>query len=130
MFKPEYAILVLKLGTKFDNIKVLVKKSHQHDVVYYATCPEPVCVENYTSKTGRRLNERVIDHNERDKKAHLYKYSQESSFPCVTLIDFKIIGSNFQNQKFKRKVAESLLIREMQSLLNTQEISIPLKLFI
>ena len=119
-----------KRGTKFNNIKDPVKKSHQHDVVYYAACPEPGCVEDYTGETGRRLNERVIDHNGRDKKSHLYKHSQESNHPCVALSDFKIIGSNFQNQKFKRKIAESLLIREKRSSLNMQEMSIPLKLFI
>ena len=118
-----------KLGTKFNNIKDPVKKSHQHDVVYYATCPEPGCVEDYTGETGRRLNERVIDHNGRDKKSHLYKHSQESNYPCVALSDFKIIGCNFQNQKFKRRI-ESLLIRETRSSLNIQEMSVPLKLFI
>ena len=53
----------IKLGTKFINIKDLVKKSHQRDVVYYAACPKPVCAEDYTGETGRGLNERVIDHS-------------------------------------------------------------------
>ena len=118
-----------KLGTKFNNIKDPIRKSHQHEVVYYATCPEPDCVEDYTGETGRSLNERVIDHNGRDKKSHLYKHSQESNHPCVALSDFKIIGSNFQNQKFKRKIAESLLIRETRSSLNTQEMSNSTKSF-
>ena len=119
-----------KLGSKFNNIKDPVKKSHQHDVVYDAACPEPGCVEVYIGETARRLNERVIDHNGRDKKSHLYKHSQESNHLCVTLSEFKIIGSNFQNQKFKRKIAKSLLIREKRSSLSTQEMLIPLKLFI
>ena len=102
----------IKLGSKFNNIKDPVRKSHQHDVVYYATCPKPVCVEDCTGETGRKLNKRVIDHNGRDKKSCLYKHSQESNHPHVALNDFKIIGSNFQNQKFKRKIAKSLLIRE------------------
>ena len=119
-----------KRGTKFNNIKDPVKKSHQQDVGYYAACPEPDCAEDYIGETGRRLNERVIYHNGRYKKSHLYKHSQESNHPCVALSDFEIIGSNFQNQKFKRKIAESLLIREKRSSLNTQEMSIPLKLFI
>ena len=61
-----------KRGTKFNNIKDPVKKSYQHDVVYYVTCLEQGCVEGYTSETGRRLNERVTDHKGRDKKLHLY----------------------------------------------------------
>ena len=36
----------------------------------------------------------------------------------VALIDFKIIGSNFRNQNFKREIAESLLIRDTRSSLN------------
>ena len=58
------------LGTKFNNIKDPVKKSHQHDVVYYATCHEPSCLEDYSGETGRRLNERVIDHN--GTKSHIF----------------------------------------------------------
>ena len=75
-------------------------------------CPEPGYVEDYTGETSRRLNKRVTDHNRGDKKLHLYSHLHKSNHPCITLRDFKIIGSNFQNQKFKRKIAESLLIRE------------------
>ena len=67
---------------------------------------EPGCVEDKTGKAGRRLNERVIDHNGRDKNSHLYKHLQESNQRCVALSDFKIIRSNFQNQKFERKIAD------------------------
>ena len=61
----------IKLGTNFNYIKDPVNKSHQHDVIYYAICPEPGCVENYTGETGRRLNERLTDHKGRDKKSYL-----------------------------------------------------------
>ena len=83
--QPRMCCTGTKLGTKFTNIKGPVKKSHQHDVVYYATCPEPGCVDNYTDEASRRRKERVIDHTGRDKKLHLYKHSQESNHPCVTL---------------------------------------------
>ena len=62
-----------KRVTKFNNIKDPVKKSHQYDLVYYATCPKPGCVEDYTGETRRRPNKRVIDHYGRGKKSHLYK---------------------------------------------------------
>ena len=84
-----------KLGTKINNIKDPVTKSHQHDAVYYTACPEPDCIEDYTGETGGRLIERVIDHNGRGKKSHLCKHWQESNHLCVALSDFKIIGSNF-----------------------------------
>ena len=113
-----------KLGTKFDNIKDPFKKSHKHDTVCYAT--RPSCVGDYTGETGRAINERLIDHNRKDKKSHFYKYSQKSNHLWVALSD---IGSNFQSQKFKRKIAVSMLIRETQPSLNTQETSVHLKLF-
>ena len=55
-----------KLGTKFNNIKDLVNKSHQHKIVYYVACIEPGCAEDYTGETARKLNKRVIDHNRRE----------------------------------------------------------------
>ena len=60
-----------KLGTKFNNIKDLVMKSHHHDVVYYVTCSQPGCVEDFTGETGTKLNERVTDYSWRDKNSYL-----------------------------------------------------------
>ena len=54
-----------QLGTKLNNIKISVKRSHQHNFVYYATCPEPGCVDDDDCETISRLNERVIHHNGR-----------------------------------------------------------------
>ena len=39
-----------------------------------------------------------------------------------------ILGTNYKN-KFRRKISESLYIKEKRSSLNTQEKSVPLKLF-
>ena len=83
MFKPEYGILILKLVPNLIISKIRLRNPTSK------TCPEPGCVEDFTGKTGRRLNERVIDHNGRDKKLHLYKHLQESNHPCVALGDFK-----------------------------------------
>ena len=90
-----------KLGTEFNNIKDPVKKLHQHDVGYYAVCPEPGCIEDNTGETDRRLNERVIDHSGRDKKSHLYKHLQKSKHPWVAMSVFKIIGSKIKSLKEK-----------------------------
>ena len=100
-FQARICFIGTKIDTKFNKIKYLVKKSLQHDVVYYVTCSESGCVEDYTGETGRRLNVRVIDHNGRDKKSHLNKRSRKSNQPCDAMSDFKMIGSSFQNQKFK-----------------------------
>ena len=50
----------------------LFMRSYQHNVLYYATCPEIGCVEDYKGKTGRRLKQ------EGYKKSHLYKHLQET----------------------------------------------------
>ena len=42
---------------------------------------------------------------------------------------FKIIDMNFRNNKRKRKIAESLWIKDVGPTLNAQEKSVPLKLF-
>ena len=42
---------------------------------------------------------------------------------------FKIIAKNFNNNSWKSKIAESLLIKETQPMLNMHEKSVPLKLF-
>ena len=47
----------------------------------------------------------------------------------VTLHDFKIIGKGYKTPKFRRKLAESLHIKEKRSSLNTQEAFVPLKVF-
>ena len=47
----------------------------------------------------------------------------------MTLDDFKIIGKGYKRSKFRRKLAESLHIKEKGSFLNTQGTSVPLKLF-
>ena len=64
---------MLTCYTKFNNIKDPVKKSHQHNVVYYATCPKPCCAGVYTDETGTRLNEKVIDHNRKDYEEYVLK---------------------------------------------------------
>ena len=61
----------IKFGAKYDKIKNTVKKSQQHDVVYYATCLEPGFVEDYTNEAVRRLNERVTNHNG-ETKSHIF----------------------------------------------------------
>ena len=117
-----------KLSSKFP-LKDETKKDHQHDVVYYAKCPEEQCTEDYTGETDRYLIERVKDHNGKDSKSHLFKHAMKTNHKTVTLDDFKIIGKDYKRPKFRRKLAESLHIEEKRSSLNTQETSVPLKLF-
>ena len=117
-----------KLSSKFQ-LKDQTKKDHQYDVVYYTKCPEEQCTEDYTGETGRCLIQRVEDNSGKDSKSHLFKHAMETDHKTVTLDDFRITGKGYKRSKFRRKFAESLHIKEKRSSLNTQEPSVPLKLF-
>ena len=41
----------------------------------------------------------------------------------------KVIDSGYHSNRFKRKISEALYIKQYKPMLNTQEQSIPLKLF-
>ena len=122
------AYSAMRLKDKF-NIKTKTVKEHQHNITYYVECPEENCNENYVGETGRRLSERVIDHNGRDKNSHIFKYSIEREHRPPSLQELSVLGGNYRKNKFRRKVAESLLTKEKRSTLHTKGKSIPLKLF-
>ena len=97
--------------------------------MYSVNCTEPSCRDNYVGETGRRIIERIKDHSGRDHASHLMKHNIETSHTDVSTANFKIIDMNFSNNKRKRKIAESLWIKNLRPTLNVQEKSIPPKLF-
>ena len=117
-----------KLSTCF-NVKDQSNFDHPNDVVYYADCPNEAFRENCIGESGRRISERIKDHNGRDLKSHILRHSVESGHANVSYEDFKIIAKNFNNNSWKRKIAESLLIKEKRLTLNIHDKSVPLKLF-
>ena len=56
-----------------------------------------------------------------EKPNHVLKHSSEKEHVEVKQEDFKIIGSNFKNNRFKRTIAEALLLRQKHPSLNVQE---------
>ena len=111
------------------NIKDKTNFEHQHDVIYHVECPVTSCKDDYIGETGRRIEERIKDHNGRDHASHILKHSIEKSHTNVISKNFKVVDKNFRNNKRKRKIAESLWIKDLRPTLNMQEKSIPLKLF-
>ena len=97
--------------------------------MHHVKCTEPSCRDNYVGETGRRITERIIDHSGRDHTSHMVKHNIETSHTDVNTANFKIIDMNFSNNKRKRKIAESLWIKDLRPTLNVHEKSIPLKLF-
>ena len=96
-----------KLNSCF-KIKDTVNFEHKHDLDYHGKCPANNCKDDYIGETGRRISERIMDHNGKD---------------------FVILSSGFRNNTVKRKISEALWIKDLRPTLNRQEKSIELKLF-
>ena len=116
-----------KLSTKFP-VKDKTDFHHKDNVVYHSKCPNKGCHENYIGETNRRIAERIQDHNNRDKFSHLLKHAHEKGHTHVCENNFKVFGNNYQSN-IKRKISESLYIRQLKPTLNANEKSIPLHLF-
>ena len=80
------------------------------------------------SEPGRRTIVKSGDHCGKDKQLHLLRHAPSNNHRSVDLKDFKIIGSSYHNNRFKKKVSEALYIKQFKSSLNTQEQSVQLKL--
>ena len=117
-----------KRSNKF-NIRSKIKQHHQHDVTYYVKYLEKICREDYTGETGRRLSECVINHSGSDKNSHVLKYWIKKEHKLPFLEDFMILRTNCKKSRFRRKLSDSLYIKEKRSPLSTQEKSVTLKLF-
>ena len=115
-----------KLGTCF-NVKDKTVFNHEHGIVYYAKCPEESCPHDYVGESGRRVLERVENHNGRDNSCHIFKHCVAADHQLVSCDDLRIVGRNYRNNK--RKIAETLLMKNLKPSLNVQEKAVALKLF-
>lgn len=77
----------IKLGHQF-NIKDLIPKKYNHDVIYDTVCPGDICNKDYISVCAGRLEERTKNHNSRDKMSHMLRHLIEIRFPN----DWKIVS--------------------------------------
>ena len=71
-----------KLGTKFQ-LKDKTKFHRQSNLVCYSKCLDKTCNEDYVGETDRRIEQRIIDHNNCDKNSHLLKLLREEPSTCV-----------------------------------------------
>ena len=74
---------------------------------------EPSSRDNYVGETGRRIIERIEDHSGRDHASHMVKHNIETSHTDVNTANIKIIDMNFSNNKRKRKITDSLWIKDL-----------------
>ena len=109
-----------KLSTQF-NVKDRTKFEHKHDVIYFVKCP--IILVNLLGES-----EAIVDHGGWDQKSHPFRHAVVNDHHNANFDDFIIIWSSFRNNKFKRRVGEALLNKELQPTLNIQK-SVELKLF-
>ena len=95
--KPKVVYNSAKLSQYF-NMKDPVPQKYKRDLVYKCTCPQIACNESYIGETENRFEERIIDHNKRDKKSHIYKHSGGNSHSHVLLDSFEIVGRSYGNR--------------------------------
>ena len=76
-----------------------------------------ICKDDHTDEIGRRVIERVIDHNKRNEKSHMLKHSRDMLPTHDWEYDFKLLGNNYQSN-IKRKISSSLFIRQLKPSLN------------
>ena len=116
-----------KLGSRF-TVKDKTKLIHQHNVTYHINCANQKCQSNYVGETKRRILTRMTEHNRKDAKSHVLIHSKKTKHRRVFLPNIKIIGSGYRTN-FKRKISESLYIKELKPDLNVQKDAYKLKLF-
>ena len=80
-----------KLGTCF-GLKEITVFNHEHYIVYYIKCPEESCPHDHVGDSGRRMLERVKDHNGRDISSHIFKHSVAADHQFVSCDDLRIVG--------------------------------------
>ena len=112
-FNTQIAYTGRKLSTYFQ-IKDKNKFDQHHDLVYHAKCPSQLCDTNYVGESCTRIAERVKDHNGRDQRSQILKHSLETGHECIKSSDFSIICKNVNGNKRKRKIAKSLLIKQLR----------------
>ena len=100
-----------------------------NNLVYSSSCPSSTCNNCYISETGRRLNERVLDHSGKDTKSHVVKHSFTANHKIVNMEHFNILKSGYSNYIYKRKISEALFVKQFRPTLNVQDNSVPLQLF-
>ena len=55
----------------------------------------------YIGESGRRISERIKDHNGRDLKSHIWRNSVESGHANFSYEGFKIIAENFNKESLE-----------------------------
>ena len=124
--RPKIVYTGTKLSTFF-SAKDKVQKEHCSNIVYYYENKRDEN-NNYTGETRVRFGKRIKEHQGRDKGSAIVIDFTTKGQPPPSPSEFSILGRNYNN-RLKRRIAESLFIREKKPALNIQVDAYKLKLF-
>ena len=122
---------VIYNGTKlstFFSAKDKIDRLHNSNLVYYYKGSGGLIRDDYTGETKCRIGKRIEEHCGRDKGSAIVKNCEEIGIEPPTPDDFTILAKNYAN-RMKRRIAESLFLKENKSKLNIQQDSYKLQLF-
>lgn len=105
-----------KVSTKF-YVKDKTNFCQKNNIAYLGKCPNENCRHDYTGETDRRIEERIMNQNKRDKNSHLPRHSRKMEHHHVWHKNFEIIGSNYSSS-LKRKISEALFMKQLKPTLN------------
>ena len=122
---------VLYKGTKlstFFSTKDRIKDMHCSNLVYEYRGSGGELRDDYIGETKCRLGTRIQQHQRSDKESAIYQNYTNKNIDPPDPKDFSILAKNYNN-RMKRRIAESLYIKEMKPSLNIQKDAYQLRLF-
>ena len=123
-------IIVFK-GTKlstFFSTKDRTKDAHCSNLVYEYRGSGGEERDDYIGETKCRLGTRIQQHQRSDKESAIYQNYTKKNIDPPDPKDFSILAKNYNN-RMKRRIAESLFIKELKPRLNIQKDAYQLRLY-
>ena len=123
--RPKVVFKGTKLSAFFPT-KDEISKTYRSDLIYHYTCP--TSADDYIGETKCRLGKRIEEHQGSDKESAIVRHFKTRKSPPPDDSDFVVLASNYQN-RLKRRIAESIFIKEKKSNMNIQKDAYKLNLF-
>ena len=124
--RPKIVYKGTKLSTFF-SVKDKVPKEHCSNLIYYFKRKTDES-STYIGETKVRLGKRMKEHQGGDKSSAIVLDFREKSLSLPSPSEFTVLGRNYHN-RIKRRIAESLFIKENKSNLSVQVDACKLTLF-
>ena len=116
-----------KLGSKF-SVKDKTKTECLHNVTYHVSCGNKKCKSCYVGQTKCRIIKRTLQHNSKDNASHVLIHSKKTKHRRVSMKNVKILGRRYKSD-FRRRISESLFIKQLKPDLNKQNDAFKLRLY-